>query len=92
MKNYVVFFENDLRGDGLDSIGPYIIPLDDEVVNLLKSNPDIKLLDEDEIEELEDGDEKTLSSLLHSVYYEGRYNTEYPVEVYGEIHCYFSTE
>lgn len=38
MNNYVIAFENNVRNDGQDFVGPFIVTLSEEEVAILKSN------------------------------------------------------
>ena len=97
MKYYTVFFENDLRGDGVDTAGPFVTYLSDEEVALLKSDTIFPYVNCEEYMEdyPEDHPNHTTAALFNELYnvrpwYDIEKNG--PVEIHGVISAWMSTD
>lgn len=97
MKHYVVFFENDVRGDGNDCAGPFVVPLSDEEVKILKSDVIFPYVGYEEAMEYypETNPNHDLAALFNELYnLRPRVDIDEsgPVEIHGVISAWMSTD
>jgi hypothetical protein len=97
MKHYVVFFENDVRGDGVDCAGPFVVPLSDEEVAVLKSDTIFPYVGYAEAMDhyLETDPDYNLAVLFNELYNLRPcvdINKTGPVEIHGVISAWMSTD
>lgn len=97
MKHYVVFFENDVRGDGVDTAGPFVVPLSDEEVAVLKSDTIFPYVNcEEYMEDYPEDDPNHATAALFNELYNLRPWVDIgktgPVEIHGVISAWMSTD
>ena len=97
MKHYVVFFENDVSGDGNDCAGPFVVPLSDEEVEFLKSDTIFPFVGYEEMmvhypESDPNYDQAVLFNELYNLRPWVDINKTGPIEIHGVISAWMSTD
>jgi hypothetical protein len=97
MKYYTVFFENNMRGDGLACAGPFVVFLSDEEAVLLKSDTIFPYVScTEHMEYYPASHSKYKEAVLFNELYNVRpwvdIDKTGPVEIHGTISAWMSTD